>query len=113
MKKSFSAVNRVEVADLTLVVVDSTQLPQEPQMVPGFLNDYLNNVLPKETEQDHMLRCLLILNKCDLLPTEHISIIQRTLSDSFAEASVSIVSCSTREGLADFLKLLQERVKIM
>ncbi|MCJ8737847.1 hypothetical protein PDJAM_G00028810 [Pangasius djambal] len=107
------ALKKVEVADLTLVVVDSTQLPQEPQMVPGFLNDYLSNVLPKETEQDHMQQCLLILNKSDLLPNEHISIIQRALSDAFTVAPVSILSCSTREGLADFLKLLQERVKTM
>lgn len=100
-------------ADLTLVVIDSTQLPQEPQMVPGFLNDYLNNVLPKKTEQDHARHSLLILNKSDLLPNEHISIIQRSLSGAFPVASVSILSCSTREGLADFLKLLQDKVKTM
>lgn len=100
-------------ADLTLVVVDSTQLPQEPQMVPGFLNDYLNNVLPKKTEQDHVPQCLLILNKSDLLPNKRISITPSVLSDTFSEASVSILSCSTREGLTDFLKLLQERVKTM
>lgn len=110
---SFFVLYRVEVADLTLVVIDSTQLPQEPQMVPRFLNDYLNNVLPKEMEQDHMQQCLLILNKSDLLPNEHISIIQRVLSDAFTGASVSILSCTTREGLVDFLKLLQERVKTM
>ncbi|KAK3562253.1 hypothetical protein QTP86_033372 [Hemibagrus guttatus] len=107
------ALKRVEMADLTLVVVDSTQLPQEPPMVPGFLNDYLNNVLPKKPEQDHVPQCLLILNKSDLLPNKHISIIQSVLSDTFSEASVSILSCSTREGLTDFLKLLQERVKTM
>ncbi|TSM94642.1 tRNA modification GTPase GTPBP3, mitochondrial [Bagarius yarrelli] len=103
----------VEMADLTLVVVDSTQLPQEPQMVPGFLNDYLNNVLPKEPSKDHMQQCLLILNKSDLLPNEHISILQRALGEAFRGASVSILSCSTRDGLAEFLKMLQERVKAM
>ncbi|KAM9460941.1 5-taurinomethyluridine-[tRNA] synthase subunit GTPB3, mitochondrial isoform 1-T1 [Clarias gariepinus] len=106
------ALKRVDEADLTLVVVDSTQLPQEPQMVPGFLNDYLDNVLPKET-QDHVQQRLLILNKSDLLPTEHVRLIQRALSDAVTVASVSILSCSTREGLAEFLKLLHERVKTM
>ncbi|KAF7703462.1 tRNA modification GTPase GTPBP3, mitochondrial [Silurus meridionalis] len=107
------ALKRVEVADLTLVVLDSTQLPQEPQMVPDFLKDYLNNVLPKETDQDHMPQHLLILNKSDLLPNEHLSIIRKALSDVLPVAPVSILSCSTREGLADFLKVLQERVKTM
>lgn len=103
----------MEVADLTLVVVDSTQLPQEPRMVPGFLNDYLNNVLPKKMEQGHVQQCLLIINKSDLLPNEHMSIIQRALSDAFTAAAVSILSCSTGAGLTDFLKMLQERVKTM
>ncbi|XP_017334070.1 tRNA modification GTPase GTPBP3, mitochondrial isoform X1 [Ictalurus punctatus] len=107
------ALKRVEVADLTLVVVDSTQLPQEPRMVPGFLNDYLNNVLPKKMEQGHVQQCLLIINKSDLLPNEHMSIIQRALSDAFTAAAVSILSCSTGAGLTDFLKMLQERVKTM
>ncbi|XP_053490467.1 tRNA modification GTPase GTPBP3, mitochondrial [Ictalurus furcatus] len=107
------ALKRVEVADLTLVVVDSTQLPQEPRMVPGFLNDYLNSVLPKKMEQGHVQQCLLIINKSDLLPNEHMSIIQRALSDLFTAAAVSILSCSTGAGLTDFLKMLQERVKTM
>ncbi|KAL6469299.1 hypothetical protein MHYP_G00228230 [Metynnis hypsauchen] len=101
----------VGLADLTLVLVDSMQLPQEPQMVSGFLSEYLKNVLP--SAKDHEQRYVLILNKSDLLPKEHISMIQNVLTQTSDMAPVSILSCRSREGLDDFLTLLQDRLKTL
>ncbi|XP_017567592.1 tRNA modification GTPase GTPBP3, mitochondrial [Pygocentrus nattereri] len=101
----------VGLADLTLVLVDSMQLPQEPQMVSGFLSEYLKNVLP--SAKDHEQGYVLILNKSDLLPKEHISMIQNVLTQTSDMAPVSILSCHSREGLDDFLTLLQDRLKTL
>ncbi|XP_072516270.1 tRNA modification GTPase GTPBP3, mitochondrial [Salminus brasiliensis] len=103
----------VELADLTLVLVDSTQLPQEPQEeVSGFLKEHLISVLPSgKTYKQH---CLLILNKSDLLPKEHINTIQNVLDTEISDmAPVSVLSCRTREGLEHFLTLLQDRLKTL
>ncbi|KAL7867235.1 hypothetical protein AOLI_G00150490 [Acnodon oligacanthus] len=101
----------VGLADLTLVLVDSLQLPQEPQMVSGFLSEYLKNVLPSAKDDEQ--RYVLILNKSDLLPKEHISMIQNVLTQTSDMAPVSILSCRSREGLDDFLTLLQDRLKTL
>ncbi|XP_066504147.1 tRNA modification GTPase GTPBP3, mitochondrial [Hoplias malabaricus] len=102
--------NMVDLADLTLVLVDSTQLPQEPQMVSGFLSEYLKNVLPSAKDHKH---CVLILNKSDLLLKEHISIIQNVLTQTSDMVPVSILSCQTREGLEDFLTLIKNTLKTL
>uniref|UniRef100_W5LIE5 GTP binding protein 3, mitochondrial n=1 Tax=Astyanax mexicanus TaxID=7994 RepID=W5LIE5_ASTMX len=101
----------VELADVTLVLVDSTQLPQEPPMVSGFLREYLMNVLP--SGNNYKQQRLLILNKIDLLPKEHISAIQNVLTQTSDLAPVCILSCHSREGLERFLTLLQDRLKTL
>ncbi|XP_076880535.1 5-taurinomethyluridine-[tRNA] synthase subunit GTPB3, mitochondrial isoform X2 [Brachyhypopomus gauderio] len=99
----------VEQADLTLVVVDSALLPGDPLRAPSVLSRYLKTVLPDEKDK----QCLLILNKSDLLPKEHIAVIQRVLEQNSDVPPVSILSCYTKEGLDDFLTLLQARVKAL
>ncbi|XP_062869076.1 tRNA modification GTPase GTPBP3, mitochondrial [Trichomycterus rosablanca] len=104
----------VEMADLILAIVDSTQLPPEPQTVLDFLTGYLKNLLPDEEKiQDHVQKCLLILNKSDLLHDDHISVVQKTLQQASNLVPVCILSCHSRDGLHDFLTLLQDRVKTL
>uniref|UniRef100_A0A4W4G115 5-taurinomethyluridine-[tRNA] synthase subunit GTPB3, mitochondrial n=1 Tax=Electrophorus electricus TaxID=8005 RepID=A0A4W4G115_ELEEL len=99
----------VEQADLTLVVIDTAQLPQDLLMVPGLLSRYLKMVLPNRKDE----QCLLVLNKRDLLPKSHIAVIQRVLQQNPGLPPLSILSCHNKEGLEDFLTLLQDRIKTL
>ncbi|XP_035503228.1 tRNA modification GTPase GTPBP3, mitochondrial isoform X2 [Scophthalmus maximus] len=106
------ALERVEQADLTLVVVDCAHVPADAQQAAAFLQGHLRSVLPtvKQRETD---RCLLVLNKTDLLPEDE----RRTLDEELRQVSglppVCLISCHTNEGLQDFLTLLHVRVKTL
>ncbi|XP_071202500.1 tRNA modification GTPase GTPBP3, mitochondrial isoform X3 [Salvelinus alpinus] len=106
---------RVEQADLTLVVVDSTQLPPDPQLVPAFLQEYLSSVLPSpeagmKAASD---RVLLVLNKSDLVPEEQRERTEGELRESSGLPPACFLSCYTSTGLEDFLTVLQSRVKTL
>ncbi|KAJ7986226.1 hypothetical protein DPEC_G00337760 [Dallia pectoralis] len=111
---------RVEQSDLTLVVVDSTQLPPDPQQVPAFLQGYLDSVLPKpsrghpeEGTEAAADSVLLVLNKSDLVPEVQKERTERELRESLGLPPACFLSCHTTTGLGDFLTLLQSRVKTL
>ncbi|XP_072245284.1 tRNA modification GTPase GTPBP3, mitochondrial [Leuresthes tenuis] len=103
---------RVQQADLTLVVVDSAQLPSEVQPAAAFLQQHLRSVLPSP-EQPETDRCLLVLNKTDLLPETQRKKLDRELRGVWALPPVSLISCQTNEGLKDFLTALHGCVKTL
>ncbi|XP_008282982.1 5-taurinomethyluridine-[tRNA] synthase subunit GTPB3, mitochondrial [Stegastes partitus] len=103
---------RVELADLTLVVVDCAGLPSELQQAAGFLQEHLRSVLPSQ-EQPGTDRCLLVLNKTDLLPEKQRQKLDRELRGVSGLPPVCLISCQTNEGLKDFLTVLHSKVKTL
>lgn len=100
---------RVEQADLTLVVVDCSQLSSEKQ-TEDFLKDHLNSVL-STPESYQTERCMLVLNKLDLLTEERRQRLESDLNTSRGLPCVCYVSCHTNEGLQHFITQLHNRVK--
>ncbi|XP_028260386.1 5-taurinomethyluridine-[tRNA] synthase subunit GTPB3, mitochondrial isoform X1 [Parambassis ranga] len=102
----------VEQADLTLVVVDSAHLPTEAHQAAAFLQEHLRSVLPsqKQYETD---RCVLVLNKTDLLPEKQRQKLDRELRAVSGLPPVCPISCQTNEGLKDFLTVLHSSVKTL
>ncbi|XP_041791797.1 tRNA modification GTPase GTPBP3, mitochondrial isoform X2 [Chelmon rostratus] len=103
---------RVEQADLTLVVVDCSHLPSDAQQAAAFLQRRLSSVLPSQ-EQPETDRSLLVLNKIDLLPQEQRLKLDRELSRVSGLPPVCLISCHTNEGLQDFLTVLHSSVKTL
>ncbi|XP_036378041.1 tRNA modification GTPase GTPBP3, mitochondrial [Megalops cyprinoides] len=105
---------RVEQADLTLVVVDSTHLPRDLQGVPSFLMGQLRTVLHSAEAQEAALqRCLLVLNKSDLLAGQLVERIQKVLSQTEGLPAACLLSCQTGDGLDNFLVVFQKQVKTL
>ncbi|XP_013862788.1 5-taurinomethyluridine-[tRNA] synthase subunit GTPB3, mitochondrial isoform X2 [Austrofundulus limnaeus] len=100
---------RVQQADLTLLVVDSTRLPSDVQQVAGFLSDHLKTVL-KQPETD---KCLLVLNKTDLLPEAQTEKLKQELRRVSGLPAACPISCQTSEGLKDFLTVLRSSVQTL
>uniref|UniRef100_A0A3B4WLG6 5-taurinomethyluridine-[tRNA] synthase subunit GTPB3, mitochondrial n=1 Tax=Seriola lalandi dorsalis TaxID=1841481 RepID=A0A3B4WLG6_SERLL len=98
---------RVEQADLTLVVVDSAHLPTDAQQAAAFLQGHLRSVLATEEQ------CLLVLNKTDLLPDDQRQKLDRELRQVSELPPVCLISCHTDEGLQDFLTVLHSNVKTL
>uniref|UniRef100_A0A8C7MSA1 GTP binding protein 3, mitochondrial n=1 Tax=Oncorhynchus kisutch TaxID=8019 RepID=A0A8C7MSA1_ONCKI len=105
----------VEQADLTLVVVDSTQLPPDPQLVAAFLQQHLSTVLPSPEAGMTAAsdKVLLVLNKSDLVPEEQRERTEGELRERPGLPPACFLSCSTSTGLEDFLTVLQSRVKTL
>ncbi|XP_051929883.1 tRNA modification GTPase GTPBP3, mitochondrial [Hippocampus zosterae] len=107
---------RVEQADLTLVVVDCSLLSTDNKQASDFLQDHLNSVLHNQ-EQIHTElpsdRFLLVLNKVDLLPEEQRQMLKLILGCISGLPPVCMMSCHTSEGLQDFLTTLHSRVKTL
>ncbi|KAM3619584.1 uncharacterized protein V6R79_010459 [Siganus canaliculatus] len=103
---------RVEQADLTLVVVDCTDLPSDTQQTAAFLHSHLRSVLQTQ-EQSETDKFLLVLNKTDLLPEEQQQKLHRELSCVSGLPAVSLISCHTNEGLQEFLSALHSSVKAL
>ncbi|KAM9358283.1 5-taurinomethyluridine-[tRNA] synthase subunit GTPB3, mitochondrial [Symphorus nematophorus] len=103
---------RVEQADLTLVVVDCAHLPSDAQQAAAFLQGHLRTVLPTQ-EQPNTGRCLLVLNKTDLLPQEQRQKLDVELRQVSGLPPVCLISCHTNEGLQDFLTELHSSVKTL
>nr|XP_057928327.1 tRNA modification GTPase GTPBP3, mitochondrial [Doryrhamphus excisus] len=106
---------RVEQADLTLVVVDCSGLPTDVHQAAAFLQDHLGRVLPPQDDSHAAFRsdrCLLVLNKVDLLPEEQRQTLKRELG-SISRMPLCVMSCHTNEGLQDFLTTLHSRVKTL
>ncbi|KAK2908070.1 tRNA modification GTPase GTPBP3, mitochondrial isoform X2 [Channa argus] len=103
---------RVEQADLTLVVVDCAHVPSDAQQAAAFLQGQLRSVLPSQ-EQPVPQRCLLVLNKCDLLPEGESEKLDRELKRVCRLPAICLMSCHTNEGLQGFLTLLQNAIKTL
>uniref|UniRef100_A0A3B4AN46 TrmE-type G domain-containing protein n=1 Tax=Periophthalmus magnuspinnatus TaxID=409849 RepID=A0A3B4AN46_9GOBI len=97
---------RVEQADVTLVVVDCAQIPLDQPTV-SFLRDHIKTVLPSQDPK----QCIVVLNKLDLLTEQRRQRLRSDLSSWTAPPSVCCVSCLTEEGLQHFLSQLQLRVQ--
>ncbi|XP_063056582.1 tRNA modification GTPase GTPBP3, mitochondrial isoform X2 [Engraulis encrasicolus] len=110
---------RVRQADLALVVVDSSQLiTHDPQHIASALDTYMADVLPSPspTTDDGMVtppRCLLVLNKSDLLSEEQQQCIMGVLAERGDQPRACLMSCHTSGGVTDFLFLLKDTVKIL
>ncbi|XP_069041979.1 tRNA modification GTPase GTPBP3, mitochondrial [Lepisosteus oculatus] len=106
---------RVEQADLTLAVLDVTELPRDTRSSPSFLTGYLRDVLNAGQDPGSGLgRCLLVLNKTDLLTGEQVDGLRGVLSPRpEGLPPVCLLSCRTGDGLGDFLGVLQEQVETM
>ncbi|KAM7409689.1 hypothetical protein PAMA_001265 [Pampus argenteus] len=105
---------RVQQADLTLVVVDCAHIPPDAQEAPAFLQEHLRSVLPSQEQPQTAFpvnRHLLVLNKSDLLPEEHRQTLSRELRWISGLPPVCLVSCHTKEGLHDFLTVLHSSIK--
>ncbi|MEQ2265480.1 hypothetical protein XENORESO_007800 [Xenotaenia resolanae] len=107
-----AAMEQVQQADLTLVVVDSTILPSEVQQAAALLLEHLRGVLSSQ-EQPETGRCLLVLNKTDLLPEAQREQLTLGLRGVCGLPPVCLISCQTNEGLMDFLTVLQSSVKAL
>ncbi|XP_041863199.1 tRNA modification GTPase GTPBP3, mitochondrial [Melanotaenia boesemani] len=103
---------RMQQADLTLVVVDSAHLPSEVQQAATFLQEHLRSVIASQ-EQPETERCLLVLNKTDLLPETQRQKLDRELRRVCVLPPVSLISCQTNEGLKDFLTVLHSTVRTL
>ncbi|XP_072295334.1 tRNA modification GTPase GTPBP3, mitochondrial [Eucyclogobius newberryi] len=100
---------RVEQADVTLVVVDCAQIPSD-QSTASFLQRHLSEVLPSQ-DDGHSERCLVVLNKLDLLPSPRRRRLRSDLSSWTPPPAVRCVSCHTGEGLQELVTELQLVVK--
>uniref|UniRef100_A0A3Q3NM44 GTP binding protein 3, mitochondrial n=1 Tax=Labrus bergylta TaxID=56723 RepID=A0A3Q3NM44_9LABR len=97
----------VEHADLTLVVVDCSNLPAETTQAAAFLQDHLRTLLPTQEQ------FLLVLNKTDLLPEEQRQKLDRELRRVSGLPPVCLISCHSNDGLQDFITALHSRVKTL
>ncbi|XP_035033027.2 tRNA modification GTPase GTPBP3, mitochondrial isoform X1 [Hippoglossus stenolepis] len=107
---------RVEQADLTLVVVDCAHVPTDAQQAAAFLQGHLRSVLPAQEQTDTAFpadRCLLVVNKTDLLPEGERQKLDMELRRVPGLPPVCLISCHTDEGLQDFLTLLHSSVKTL
>ncbi|XP_070688335.1 tRNA modification GTPase GTPBP3, mitochondrial [Pempheris klunzingeri] len=107
---------RVEQADLTLVVVDCTHFPSDAQQAAAFLQGHLRGVLPTQEQPETAFpadRFLLVLNKSDLLPQEQRQKLDGELRLVPGLPPVCLMSCHSREGLQDFLTVLHSCVKTL
>ncbi|XP_062252147.1 tRNA modification GTPase GTPBP3, mitochondrial isoform X1 [Platichthys flesus] len=107
---------RVEQADLTLVVVDCAHVPTDAQQAAAFLQGHLRSVLPAQEPTDTAFpadRCLLVVNKTDLLPEAERQKLDTELRQVPGLPPVCLISCHTDEGLQDFLTLLHSSVKTL
>ncbi|XP_068599574.1 tRNA modification GTPase GTPBP3, mitochondrial [Brachionichthys hirsutus] len=105
---------RVEQADLTLVVVDCAHVPTDVQEAAAFLQGHLRSVLPAQAKPETGFpadRFLLVLNKTDLLPREQKQKLDGDLSRSSGLPPICLISCQTSDGLRDFLAVLHRSVK--
>uniref|UniRef100_A0A672RCD9 GTP binding protein 3, mitochondrial n=1 Tax=Sinocyclocheilus grahami TaxID=75366 RepID=A0A672RCD9_SINGR len=109
-KRPSAAAHRVEQVDLPLVVVDLTQLPSEPQLVPVFLSGHLKSILEHSS---HRRECIRILNKSDRISAEHKRSIQAALEEAGDVPPACILLCHTRDGLEDLLSIIQNRLKTL
>ncbi|XP_074523529.1 5-taurinomethyluridine-[tRNA] synthase subunit GTPB3, mitochondrial [Halichoeres trimaculatus] len=110
------ALERVEQADLTLVVVDCSHLPADTQQAAAFLRGHLRTVLPTQEHPETELstdRFLLVLNKSDLLSEEQRQKLDRELRQVSGLPPFSLISCLSDEGLQDFLKVLHSSIKTL
>ncbi|KAJ8277404.1 hypothetical protein GJAV_G00074790 [Gymnothorax javanicus] len=105
---------RVEQADLTLAVLDSTHLPTMHQGVPNFLLDYLKSFLSGGEDLEAAVRhCILVLNKSDLLAEGRVARIRSVLSQAKGLPPICIMSCQTGHGLEEFMEALQKQVQTL
>ncbi|MFT7798660.1 tRNA modification GTPase GTPBP3, mitochondrial [Arapaima gigas] len=106
---------RVELADVTLVVLDLTHLPKDHQSIPTFLTDHLRSMLlnGEEGHEDSLKRCLLVLNKRDLLHEEQLNTIEKTITHVEDFPPVCLLSCQSGDGFDHFLSILQNRLQTL
>ncbi|KAJ8408304.1 hypothetical protein AAFF_G00257180 [Aldrovandia affinis] len=106
---------RVEQADLTLVILDSTHLPTDRRGVAGFLSGHLRTLLLPGGEDPGaaLPRCLLVLNKTDLLTAEQVAGTQSALGEAEGLPPACLLSCQTGDGLDDFVGALRKHVKAL
>ncbi|KPP79217.1 tRNA modification GTPase GTPBP3, mitochondrial-like [Scleropages formosus] len=105
---------RVDLSDVTLVMLDLTQLPKDHQSVPSFLMDHLRStLLSGEDLRDSLQKFLLVFNKRDLLPQEQLDNIQKTIIHMEGLPPACLLSCQSGDGFDQFLRVLQNRLQTL
>uniref|UniRef100_A0A8C5HRQ8 TrmE-type G domain-containing protein n=1 Tax=Gouania willdenowi TaxID=441366 RepID=A0A8C5HRQ8_GOUWI len=100
------AVERLEQADLTLMVVDCSHIPADVQPAASFLREHLHKLMPSD-------QCLLVLNKTDLIADSQREKLAVGLQSVPGLPPFCLISCQTHQGLTDFLTALHSRVKTL
>ena len=99
--------SRIQEADLKILVLDTSKLnvkwPDDSRSVDSFISDHRASLGDKHNVDNKDL--IVVLNKSDL---HKIPVAESSLSENIRMCALS---CKTREGLDDFLTVLQDRVK--
>ncbi|XP_078417636.1 5-taurinomethyluridine-[tRNA] synthase subunit GTPB3, mitochondrial [Cetorhinus maximus] len=109
---------RLQQADIVVLVVDAVELPPHLTGMVHFLQDYLSEVM-RQASDEHRVESspaagdwIVVCNKTDLVPLEELNKLHLALRDC-GLPSVCLLSCKTSWGFDDFLRLLGEQVEKM
>nr|XP_006001679.1 PREDICTED: tRNA modification GTPase GTPBP3, mitochondrial isoform X3 [Latimeria chalumnae] len=106
---------RLEQADIVVVVIDVTELPLDLTNISSFLKNCLKKVvgpLADENPSGGHKPCILVLNKVDILQRGNLQEQCQDLSQN-GLPQVCLLSCKTGDGLENFLHKLQKLVEKM
>ncbi|XP_067894016.1 tRNA modification GTPase GTPBP3, mitochondrial isoform X4 [Heterodontus francisci] len=109
---------RLQQADIVVVVVDTMELPLDLTGMACFLQNYLSEVIMHESDE-HQAKTspavadwIVVCNKTDLVQLEDLNKLHLVLKEH-GLPRVCLLSCKTGSGFNDFLHLLGEQVEKM
>ncbi|XP_078074100.1 5-taurinomethyluridine-[tRNA] synthase subunit GTPB3, mitochondrial isoform X2 [Mustelus asterias] len=108
---------RLQQADIVVVVMDTSELPSDLTGMVQFLQDYLKEVMRTSDEYQAEISpapadWIVVCNKTDVVSMDELEKLQLVLKDS-GLPQMCLLSCKTGSGFDDFLHLLGEQVEKM
>ncbi|XP_067846900.1 tRNA modification GTPase GTPBP3, mitochondrial isoform X2 [Heptranchias perlo] len=109
---------RLQQADVVVVVVDATELPSDLTGVVRFLQDYLSEVILHKSDErwvkssPRVADWIVVCNKTDLVELKDLDKLRLVLEEC-GLPRVCLLSCKTGGGFEDFLHLLGKQVEKM
>ncbi|GCB67738.1 hypothetical protein scyTo_0005193 [Scyliorhinus torazame] len=100
---------RLQLADIVVVMVDATELPSDLTGMVQFLQDYLSEVMGASDEDADWI---VVCNKTDLVLLEELNKLHLVVKDH-GLPRMCLLSCTTGSGFDDFLRFLGEQVEKM
>ncbi|XP_072367793.1 tRNA modification GTPase GTPBP3, mitochondrial isoform X1 [Scyliorhinus torazame] len=100
---------RLQLADIVVVMVDATELPSDLIGIVQFLQDYLSEVMGASDEDADWI---VVCNKTDLVLLEELNKLHLVVKDH-GLPRMCLLSCTTGSGFDDFLRFLGEQVEKM